>query len=757
MSTVWDREQVAKPLNDIRVDNFQGQSQVIDTLPTLSIDIPDIRIINNLKNRIQDSKDYWDTPDGFNLAKVRGDNERVYLGKQTDVRSLYRFQMPYIENQVYIAKQSIKAYLTAREPQSEVSPANDSPSAKQFAMDLEKIHMAHSQKVKLGRLMEIAVDNAMLKRIGLIKFEFDPDAGDNGEIIPIAVTPDHVVIDKNARQGENPAFIDMTLKMSVNEVCYRWPEKKEEIFKAAGIIKGTYKQMEEIVAIHETYLTYYDKKHKPHEALVYWMEDVVLEKVKNPNWIYSEKQRNFSDYPPKPYVALNFDNDGSHWIDITSAIEQAQPLQSVLNKRGRQLMEVADKANGMLVVSSDSGLSKDDLQNLTGDPNQRLIIKTAGRATKDLVFQVPPPIVPAFLYQDKLDLRTQVANLMGAPTDFTGVDAMEHSKETLGEVILKKNQAAGRQDLYVRAIDRFAYDYFNMLTQMMVVWYNKDHYFVYNGGDGNFDYLVANRYLFENGIAVNVKAGSTPPQDKAREEAIALNLAKLGTLAPIDIYKMLHLTAPQKLYDNWAKFKADPMALARDTMDEVDQTKAYMAYTLIMNGETPAEPDEASREFILALRNLMLRDEFLKAGKKEQTAFAKYVEKAVSLLDLRTSLDIMSMQSIGNLYPQIPINAQLGYMSPDQQQQMMTPGTPTPPPEAGGILGGMPGMQGDVSAMGAMGAPGIPGAPGPAPGTIPPGGPALGGLGGPGLPTGMAGSSNPPSTNLTNPMQLPPV
>jgi hypothetical protein len=35
-------------------------------------------------------------------------------------------------------------------------------------------------------------------------------------------------------------------------------------------------------------------------------------------------------------------------------------------------MEVADKANGILVIDTASGMSKDDVQDLTDDPNQRI-------------------------------------------------------------------------------------------------------------------------------------------------------------------------------------------------------------------------------------------------------------------------------------------------------------------------------------------------------------------------------------------------
>ncbi len=671
MATNWDYEQTASPYNDTKVDRLnEGPDGPIDELPSLSIDIPDLDIIRNLNQRIDDSEEYWNVADGFNLKKTRGDNQRLYLGKQQDVRSLYRFQLPYVENQIYIAEQSILAYTTAQNPQPEVSPAQDTPTAKQFAIDLEKVHMAHALKVKLIQVLESAVRNALNKRLGLIYFEFDPNYGKNGEIIPKAIDPEHVVIDKNVRMGENPAFIDYRLKMSINEMINRWPEKKEEIYKACGIIRGTTKQLETVINVHNTWLTYY-KDYKPLEACVYYFGELVLEKDRNPHWLYHSK--NFLDAPQKPFIALNFDNDGSHWIDQTSAVEQAGPLQNVFNKRGRQLMEVADKANGLLVVSSDSGLTMDDLQNLTGDPNQKLIIKTMGQKTQDMVYQVPPPVVPTFLYQDKVDLRTQIGNIMGAPTDFSGVDDQDNQEDTLGQSIMKKNQAAGRQDLYVRAIDRFMFDYFNFLTQMMCVWYKSEHYFVYNGGDGDFDHIMMRRDLIEDGIAITVKPGTSTPPDKQRVEAIALQLLKVKGISLLDAYKSLHLPDPQKLYDNWAKSTADPMSLARDAIDDIDESKAYVAYLEIMNGKTPKDPDDCTKEFVLTLRKLMLRDEFLKAKKKDQNAFLKYVDKAIISLELRTSLDQLSQEGIQALDPNQPI-------PPPQPEQppmgMQPPGMP---------------------------------------------------------------------------------
>ena len=738
MANNWDYEQTSAPLNDTKVDRLADQpTGQIDQLPPLSIDIPDAQIIKNLDNRIEDSIGYWDAPDGYNLRNSRNEMQRFYLGKQNDVRSLYRFQTPYVENQIYIAEQSILAYLTNNTPQPEVSPAQDAPHSKQFAKDLERVTQSHSQKIQLQQLLETAVKSALNKRLGLIYFQFDPNMGKNGEIIPVALNPEEVVIDKNAKLGEDPDFICRMVKMSVNEMCNRWPEKKEAIYAEAGIVRGTPKQLDQIMLIREVWLTYYDKNYDPHQALVYYFQNLVLEKSRNPHYIYSRTEKNFLDVPTKPFIPLNFDNDGSHWIDNTSAIEQASKVQVILNKRGRQLMEVADKANGILVIDTKSGMSKDDVQDLTDDPNQRIVISPPpGTRAQDVIFRLPPPEIPQYLFQDKMDLRTTVHAIMGTPSEFTGSNDGGGDAETLGQAMMKKNQAAGRQDLYVRCIDRFMDRYFKYLVQMMCVWYTERHFFVYNGGDGEFDYITMHRDLIEDGMAINVKGGSSLPFDRHRQEAVVLQLLKMGaSISLLDAYKLLHMDNPQKLYDNWAKQRSDPMSLARDGMDEVSEAKAFVAFVEILNNKTPKDPENVTKEFVLSLRKLMLRDEFLKAPSSKQRRFLNYVEKALTRLEAITSLDQMSEQGLQNLDPNVPIQPPQPPMPPQM------PPAPSMPPQPGMMPPGMPPqMPGQPSA--------IPAGPGPSQSMI--GGSIFSG-------TNLPNPGNPQLPNGGNPSTIPVV
>jgi hypothetical protein len=680
----WDYEQISPPLNDQRVDNIAQQSGEIDRLPVLSIDLPDAQIISNLNARINDAQTYWDIPEGFNLREARNENTRLHLGRQIDVTHLYRFQVPYVENEIFVAVETIVAYLTSQTPQAEVYPAKDSDQSKKIAIDLEKALIAHSQQFELSRKLEVAVRDVLLKRIGIIKLRFDPNHGDHGEIVPEVINPEHIIVDKNAAMGDNPAFICHVLKMSVEELCARFPEKKNQIYEALGIIRGTPKQMSQEVAVREVWLTNYNKKYEAEEVVVWYFGKLVLDKIKNPNWMYSGGS-NFLQMPMKPFIPLNYINDGSHWIDVTTPIEQGANTQNILNKRGRQIMENADKANGVLIISTDSGLTKDDAQNLTGDPNQKLIIKTAGQDVRNLVYQVPPHDLPSYVMDDKFDLRSTIHAIIGTPSEFTGSDDNQDKYETLGKAMMVKNQASGRQDLIGRAVASFMNKYFQFLTQMMAVWYDSKHYFVYNGGDGEFDYVTMHRDLLEDGMVVQVKSGTTQPFDKARQEATALQLAKMGMISPLDLYKDLHMDNTQKRYDNWFKWKTDPQSLALDALDAMDDSEAYVDYVEIMAGRPCKPRDDASKEHILTHRKQMLTDVFLKAKPGYQKTFVKHVQDELQSLELRTSLDEMSQQSMELLNPSVPIQPPQPPMPP----MMGAPGMMPPP---GGAPMGQPPM-----------------------------------------------------------------
>lgn len=667
----WDYTELSPPLDDTRVDNISSQVGVIDRLPPLRTDLDDGQLVHNIQLRVQDSEDYYNNPDGFNLNEARQENKRLVIGKQVDVTKLYRFQVPYVENEIFVAQETLIAYLTAQEPQPEVYPAQDNMQSKKFAIDLEKALTAHSQKFQITKLLDQSLRNLFTQRVAYIKLYFDPHKG-KGEVVPEVIDSELIVVDKNAKQDQNPEWICHVQKWSVDELLFRFPEKESEIRKELGLDAENLQIDTNMVVVREFWFTHYTNG-KPEEAVCWAMGNLLLDCIENPNWLYHGK--NFLDSPVKPFIPINYINDGSHWVDSTTPVEQAAILQQLLNKRGRQIMENADKANGLLVVSTGSGLSKDDLMNMTGDPNQKVLIKTNGQPINELVYNVPGHDLPSYVMDDKLDQRQTLFNIFGMPPQ---MNQQDQNNKTLGEALMAKSDATGRQDLIARSIDNFMYKYFNFLVQMMLVWYTDKHFFVYNGGDGDFDYITIHRDLFEEGMAVSVKSGTTLPFDKSRQEAVALQLAKMEMIDPYNLYRDLHMDNAQKRYDAWFKWKTAPDQLARDNEDEEAETAAYVEFIELLGGKDVKPSEEANRDHILTHRKQMLTDKFLTAPAKIQKKIIDLIDKELQSLELRTSLDLMSSENPEMLNPANPIPPPQALQQPPQQP-MGPPGQPPMP------------------------------------------------------------------------------
>lgn len=649
-----------------------------ETLPYLDLDLDDKYIVQNLNQAINNSDSYYNDVNQYNLKNKRLKNSQMLEGKHLQEHKLYRHQTPYIDNEMYVGIDAIISYVCAQASRSEVYPAEDTPEDRVMAKSLEKYHQYHAKKFDLARKTEGAVLNLLGKYVGFLKLRWNPNYGKTGEIIPEVVDPNHIIISKEAKLGENPRFICHVLKDTVEGLIEKFPEKEEQILREFRIQRKGARNVTAEVVYREVWFTYMDQKDKkPREAVCWYTGKLVLDKKKDPNWLWDDEDSNFLDAPMKPFIPFNLINDGSSWIDKNSPVEQAVPQQDILNKLGRQIIDNLATANGFKVMDSHA-MRSEDAQNLTGDPNQLMVVKTKpGQSVSDVIAQLPPQIVSSELIQEKNATVQTIHNILGTPSQFVGSD--QDKTKTASEAMMIKNQASGRQDKIVRGIDYSMEKYFNLLTQMMGVWYSDKHYGTLNGGDGNFDYIEMHRDSIKTGMTVCVQAGTTLPFDKARQEAVAMNLVEAGLLSPYDVYTLLHMDQPQKLYDNFVKWKTNPQQLAMDVDNNSSDDKAVIDFTQLMAGKKVEPQDDPTIEYINQLRENMVSDAFLKAKPKIQRNVIEFVNKALDSYEVRKELNALAGQE-DQQPPNTPLPPQVQATIPPAPVQggIPTMGAPAP-------------------------------------------------------------------------------
>lgn len=694
----------SQPSNEYELNELSQKDGVIDRIPLLSLDVPDRYIIENLNNTIQKSQDFWSDAAGFNLKNKRLKNAQMLDGRHLAETKLYRHQTPFIDNELYVGADSIISYIAARAPQPEAYPGGDKPESKTLSKHLESYLFAHSKKFYLDEMLEDVAWDSLEKYVGFIKLEWDPNYGENGEIVPRVVDPNHCIVDHLAKKGQEPRFFCEVKTNTVEGLIAEFPDKKKEILELLGIQRQGTQNMTAEVAYREVWFTHYDDDYEPCEAVTWYIQNLVLDKKKNPNWRYTGK--NFAEMPTKPYIPIQL-GKGDKWIDRINSLEQAIPQQDILNKLGRQVIDNLATANGTKAIDN-KAMDKGDAENWTGDPNQSLLLDVpVGKSINDIIAQLSPQIVSPQLIAEVKNCIERIHGILGTPSQFRGDDTDQ--VRTASESLMIKNQSSGRQDRLVRALDRSMDRYYQLMSQMIVVWYTKKHLITSDGGDGNFDFIEMHRDKVEERAMVRVRTGTSLAFDKSRQEATAQNAAEIGFLAPYDYYVMMHMDNPQKLYDNWAKWKTDPMSLAMDVNGELTDEQAMMDFTALMGGDKIEQRTDVDEKYIEQMRKLMISDVYLKAKRSVQNAVIRFVGKAADSLALRTELEQLSGPPPEQ--PQMP-------------QQIQATGLPMPPmPQPGMMPQGQPpmGMPPQMPMAPPQGAP-MPMGPQPGPMPIPPAG-----------------------------------
>lgn len=697
----------------IEDSTVRTEEAVIVSSP-LELPIEDRELVILLNNKLKEAEEYETE---IRLPQRRKENYQFWLGEQLDKSRLHDWQSHYVDNVINQDLETRNAISAGRMPDVICTSPTDDSNAVQRAEDLEQALQAKMPPDMLKRMLKDALRHLQVEFIGAVKCRWDPNKGPYGDFLFELVHPSRLVVDgkatipHNGFSSDNMTFVGEYLEESLALVVAKFPDKRDELFAAFSFKQGTVKQMATKVRYLEAWFTWYDDDGSQIEGVTWRYNDIILGKEKMPYYDWDgydalaldedgdptkiKKYRNHFDRPRKPYMMMSYMNSGKGPYEDTTSVEQAIPLQKIVNKRGRQITEIADRAVGKTIVSG-KAMTKEDAGRITSDPDEKIWVNEEV-ADVNQAIMITQGIAPSpVLLQDLQSNRAQMDSKFATHTTTRGEAGPDESG--VSKQITREGDLSMQDDLADIAVERIVYEMANWAVQMMRYMYHKPHSIQNVGKDKKVTRLEMQRDKIDEGVAVNVQASTT---DKQTRKADAMNLAMQKAIDPLSLFEALDFPNPreetQRLLlfltggiDGYARYMQfiglDPSSplSGQETMDNEDYTNlqingdqnAIKDIKLLLKGGTP-KPENIDEAYLNTMHKYLQSDSFNDEKPDIQQRFQAYIQQLQQLAQQQAQQTAPNAMTPPGQPPQASQQA-----GPPMPPGMSPPGAPTPQPAA---------------------------------------------------------------------------
>jgi len=647
----------------------------------LSLSMSDDDLDKMLITSLETDRDHWNRKP-WNLQETDVVNTAFLLGDQINDREYLAGETRYQDNRLYSSTRAILSYATGQLAKPDITPSRGDEIYLKGARDIGSALYQDSADDHVDLQVRAAVLNLISRKRAYIKLRYDPNISAFGKVISEVCNPEDIILGRYSAYMKNPEKIYHRLRCSVGELCARFPDKEAQIKDAFSVRRGVYTQVSKMIEYFECWFTYTGDDLKPKEGVCWFIYEkhLILDKMPNPNWIYlktrkKEMEANVTLIPPKPFVIFNHINTGHSAIDETCLIEQALPLQRMLNKRLRQIGENADYVNGRWVYSK-KAFSQEDARGLINKGARTL----GGVDREDVtgaLMNVAPNQLGQWVENTVFDYRNEIDGLMGTPSQFKGSDPTTH--DTLGRDLLLKQQAGALQDDLVRAVSVAMSHYYEIKLQLWRVNYTDDYWFQTKGGDGKYEFILINGDRIDTNVKVGVQVDSTLPLDKASIRQTAMDLANQNKIDYKTLMEDLGLPNPDVRAERYLKSVIDPINFLKSVEVGQINAEAESDIQLLIMNKTPEERDNYDENYFNYYNKVLASNRFQKLqgtdpqAAQRVTMFLAAIQHTM-MQSLNISESLMDQAGIVNdpmpmPIPKTSIRIQ-GQLDPNQSAQM---------------------------------------------------------------------------------------
>jgi hypothetical protein len=536
----------------------------------------------------------WNASDSlWKIVKDSYDaNLKVYQNKPDWVENsiISRKRTKVRANRIFRDMESVINALIANPPQPNLIPNRDTPEAKELAQLQEKYFLKRYIDLNIKETFRKGLRNLYFARLIVLKPFWNPKIND---FDVRAIDPRKVRFSPNSTKEEDSEIAIEEVEDTISSVIARFPAKKDQILKEAGYLTEQQAYIENPkIKYKEAWIGSY---------CVFKYNNTILATIKNPYWDWDgllvtaeeeqelkalggEQRRNklsqirqeqaarrlpaegeklgqelpdlhayyfnHFDFPRKPYIFATLFNNENTPIGQTDMIAQATPLQENIDRRKQDIDENASLVNGQIKVDAAS-MSKADAQKLRFEARGVIWAKNV----KDGVTRETGTPLPEFVYQDMVDSRAEIDNIMAASSAFRGEREGQETKA--GRLALIDQSYLNLNEL-VQVVDYCSNELFNWFYQLAKVRYTEHHYAKHMGRDNSLKVFSLIQDDFEDGAEIKVIGGKTLPEDRQFKFEQAQADVQKGVLSPIDYFEVAGYDQPLEKAQNLVKYQLNP-------------------------------------------------------------------------------------------------------------------------------------------------------------------------------------------------------
>lgn len=550
-------------------------------------------------------------------------NTKAYENKSAYIDKIPANVAKVLSNRIFPNMEAVINSVIANPPGINFIPGRKGEESQNLAREMEGFFRKKYRDIGVKETMRMALRNLYFSRLLVIKPFWNAKIND---FDARSIDPRDIRVGKFSRKEEESEFAIEEVKDNLCSLITRFPKKTKEILEKSGFneeeINDAYIMNPE-VKYKECWIGDY---------VIFKYDNIILDKIRNPYWdwdgilitdeeeqqineSYGEDRRslftqikldqenrrkatlpspevetdapqtvegeippneghsepqtykaynfNYFNQPRKPYIYATILNNENSPIGRTDFITLALPLQLSIDSRKQDIGKNCELVNGIIKVDSEV-MGKADAQSLAFEAKGIIW----GKGVVQGVARETGTPLPQMVFDDMLDSRSEIDNIMAASSAFRGE---REGQETKAGRLALIQQSFLRLNELVQVVDFVSGELFAWFYQLSKTRYTEYHYAKWIGKEDAVKTITIIQDDFETGSEIQVIPGKTLPIDSEFRFERAQKDMEQGIISPIDYMEEAGYTNPKDLAKNAQVFKLNPNIAVGITPEEMQE------------------------------------------------------------------------------------------------------------------------------------------------------------------------------------------